>query len=151
MLLASLLEHIDRKPLLLLQQKLVESDLSDAGWDFELTEDGLTASNPEMPGHVALGPLHYGSCRGATNEDRVADLVSYFNDDDIPTVTAIIHQFDTDPPSMENDWSNSTVIFPSSTAAFEGAIRYEGMNDPLDMLQSRFNDFVSTLMTAKHA
>lgn len=148
LLLASLLEHIDRKQLLLLQQKLVESDLSDVGWDFELTASGLIASNPEMPGQVALGPLEYGSCSGDTPGERIDDLIGYYNKAGISTVTAIIHSYSTGSRGTD-DMSISTVIFPSSTDAFKAALQYEGSSDPLDLLTLRFDDFVNTLMTAK--
>lgn len=153
MLLVSLLEQLDRKPLLLLQQKLVESELGDKGWDFELHEgDQLTATNPNLPGKVAVGPLEYGSCNGRTNGERVADLVSYYTNDGIPTVTAIIHNFKSQSlnPQGEDDYSNSTVVFPNAAAAFRAMLHYQGCSySPLDLLDRNFNEFVDALMTAK--
>lgn len=162
-LLKSLLEAIDRRRLLELQSKLIESDLDDAGWDFDLSQEGLEVSNPRLTGHVALGPLHYGSCNGQTNEERIADLLTYYTDAGIPTVTAIIHSYDLGSKSRPGktiwDESTSTAIFPTARDAFNAALRYEGylrddFKTPYHLLDpkiGRFDEFVNTLLTAKHA
>lgn len=153
MLLLSLLEQLDRRSLLKLQQWLVESELGDAGWDFELHSGGqITATNPDLPGKVAVGPLEYGSCTGRTNGERVADLVSYYTNEGIPTVTAIIHDFKSQAidPQGGDDYSNSTVIFPNAAAAFRAMLHYQGCAySPTDLLNHNFHEFVGALMTAK--
>ena len=151
MKLTALLE--DRKSLLKLQQWLAESELGDAGWDFELHSGGqITATNPNLPGKVAVGPLEYGSCNGKTNGERVADLISYYTDEGIPTVTAIIHDFKSQSmnPQGGDDYSNSTVIFQDAAAAFRAALHYQGCAySPTDLLDRNFHEFVGALMTAK--
>jgi len=152
MLLVSLLEQLDRKPLLRLQQRLVESALGDVGWDFELHEgDKLSATNPNLPGKVEVGPLEYGSCNGITNADRVKDLLSYYTENGISTVTAIIHNFKSRSlnPQREDDYSYSTVVFPNAATAFKAMLHYQGCTYPTDLLDRNFDDFVEALMTAK--
>lgn len=162
-LLKSLLEAVDRKRLLELQSLLIESELDDAGWSFDISQDGLEVSNSRFHGHVALGPLDYGSCKGETDEERIADLLTYYIDADIPTVTAIIHSYELGSKSKSGkttwDESTSTVVFPTARDAFNGALRYEGyLNEdfktPYHLLEpkiGRFDQFVNTLLTAKNA
>lgn len=154
LLLQSLLENLDKQKLFKLQQLLVDSELSDDGWSFDLDKDGIVASNDNLNGLVSLGPLSYGVCKGNSKPEIQADISKWYTDSaHNPKVTSVVvHSFgqETVGDGFATD-VEATVTFASANDVFKAALVYEGHADQLGLYNMRgeLDNFVNTLQTAK--